>query len=43
MYDRKWKKSVVSKKITLLKNYRSVKLYDGLKKILGSPNNSKKN
>jgi len=43
MYDRKWKKSVVSKKITLLKNYRSVKLYDGLKKILESPNNSKKN
>ena len=42
IYDREWKKNVVSKKITPQKDYRSVKLYDALKKILRSPNNSEK-
>jgi len=41
VYDRKWKKNF-TKKITLKKEYKSIKLIDALKKILSSPNNSEK-
>ena len=42
IYDRKWKKNNVSKKTNLPKNYSSLKIYESLKKILTSPNNSNK-
>ena len=42
VYDRKWKKSVIPKKIATKNNYKSLNIFDCLKKILSSPNNSKK-
>lgn len=42
VYDRKWKKNVISKKINAQKNFKSFKICDSLKKILMSPNNSEK-
>ena len=42
VYDRKWKKNLNSKKINLPKNFKSLKIYESLKKILMSPNNSEK-
>jgi len=42
IYDRKWKKNLNSKKINPPKNYRDKDLYESLKKILMSPNNSEK-
>ena len=42
LYERKWKKSMNSKKIISVKNYESLKIFDCLKKILTSPNNSEK-
>ena len=40
VYDRKWKKNLNPKKINLLKKFSSLKIYESLKKILKSPNNS---
>jgi len=42
IYDRKWEKSVIGKKIVTKNNYKSLNIFDCLKKILTSPNNSKK-
>ena len=42
VYDRKWKKNLNPKKINLLKKFSSLKIYESLKKILMSPNNSEK-
>ncbi len=42
IYDRKWKKNKVSKKIKPQKDYKNLNLSDSLKKILKSPNNSNK-
>ncbi len=42
VYDRKWKKSTVSKKTSNKKKYQSLNIIDCLKKILMSPNNSEK-
>jgi len=42
MYDRKWKKNVISKKINSPNNFKSFKISDSFKKILMSPNNSEK-
>jgi len=42
IYDRKWKKNELSKKINSQKDFKSFKIYDSLKKILMSPNNSEK-
>tara|TARA_Y100000590_G_scaffold75071_1_gene82921 strand:+ start:3565 stop:5757 length:2193 start_codon:yes stop_codon:yes gene_type:complete len=42
LYERKWKKNINSKKIISVKNYESLKIFDCLKKILTSPNNSEK-
>jgi phosphoribosylformylglycinamidine synthase len=42
LYDRKWIKTQISKKINLPKEYSSLKILDSLKKILMSPNNSEK-
>ena len=42
IYDRKWKKSVIPKKTVIKKNYKSLNIFDCLKKILMSPNNSEK-
>ena len=42
IYDRKWKKSVIDKKVVTKNNYKSLNIFDCLKKILTSPNNSKK-
>ena len=42
IYDRKWEKSVIGKKIVTKNNYKSLNILDCLKKILTSPNNSKK-
>ena len=42
IYDRKWKKNIISKKLSPPKNIRSLKISDCLKKILMSPNNSDK-
>ena len=42
IYDRKWKKSVIVKKVVTKNNYKSLNIFDCLKKILTSPNNSKK-
>jgi phosphoribosylformylglycinamidine synthase subunit PurL len=43
LYDRKWKKSLETKKTTLPKDFQSKNLSESLKKILLSPNNSEKN
>jgi len=43
VYDRKWKKNIIPKKINIPKTYKSLKIYDCLKTILTSPNNSNKN
>ena len=42
IYDRKWKKSSNSKRVSLPKDFKSLKISDCLKKILMSPNNSEK-
>ena len=42
IYDRKWKKSLIPKKIIPKKDYKSLNIIDCLKKILTSPNNSEK-
>jgi len=42
IYDRKWKKNIISKKLSPPKGIRSLKISDCLKKILASPNNSDK-
>ena len=42
VYNRKWKGSSKAKKIKLPKNFQNINLYDSLKKILTSPNNSEK-
>jgi len=42
VYDRKWKKSPIIKKITNDSDFKSIKILDCLKKILTSPNNSEK-
>ena len=42
IYDRKWKKSIIQKKIKPQKDYKNLDLFDSLKKILQSPNNSDK-
>ena len=42
VYYRKWKKSVLPKKIDTKINYKSLNIFDCLKKILSSPNNSEK-
>ena len=42
IYDRKWKKSSISKKVIPKKDYKSLSLIECLKKILTSPNNSEK-
>ena len=42
VYDRKWKKSVIQKKINSRNDFKSFKIIDSLKKILMSPNNSEK-
>jgi len=42
IYDRKWKKSLPSKKIKYKKDYKSLNIFECLKKILASPNNSEK-
>ena len=42
VYDRKWKKNLISKKKNLPKDFKSLKISESLKKILTSPNNSEK-
>ena len=42
IYDRKWEKSIVAKKVVTKNNYKSLNIFDCLKKILMSPNNSEK-
>ena len=42
LYDRKWKKKLNLKKVKSPKNFQSKKIFDSLKKILMSPNNSEK-
>ena len=42
LYDRKWKKTLSSKKTILPKKLTSLNIFDSLKKILMSPNNSEK-
>jgi len=42
IYDRKWKKSFVAKKVVTKNNYKSLSILSCLKKILMSPNNSEK-
>ena len=42
IYDRKWKKSIIKKKKNLVKDLKSYKIIDSLKKILMSPNNAEK-
>ena len=42
VYDRKWRKSVNPKKINLPKKFNSLEVFDCLKKVLMSPNNSEK-
>jgi len=42
IYDRKWKKSIVSKKIPPKEDYKSLNILECLKKILSTPNNSNK-
>ena len=40
IYDRKWKKNLNSKKLNPPKNFENLKIFESLKKILMSPNNS---
>ena len=42
VYDRKWKKNIITKKAKPKKDYKSLKIFDCLKKILMSPNNAEK-
>ena len=42
VYERKWKKNLISKKVKLPKDFKSLKISESLKKILMSPNNSEK-
>jgi len=42
VYDRKWKKGIIQKKVIPSKSYNSLNILDSLKKILRSPNNSGK-
>jgi len=42
VYDRKWKKSLIQKKIIPKKDYKSLSIIECLKKILSSPNNTEK-
>ena len=42
VYDRKWKKSIITKPVNPKKDFRSLNISDSLKKILKSPNNSEK-
>jgi len=42
VYDRKWKKSVIEKEKKSVKDFKSYKIIDSLKKILMSPNNAEK-
>ncbi len=42
LYDRKWKKNLNLKKTNPPKSYQNKKLYESLRKILMSPNNSEK-
>ena len=42
VYDRKWKKNIITKKVKPKKDYKSLKIFDCLKKILMSPNNAEK-
>ena len=42
VYDRKWKKNIIPKRINSRKDFKSLKICDSLKKILTSPNNSEK-
>ncbi|MDC0205500.1 phosphoribosylformylglycinamidine synthase subunit PurL [Pelagibacteraceae bacterium] len=43
IYDRRWKKKPVPKKINFSKNFKTRKIKDSLSKILNTPNNSEKN
>jgi len=42
IYDRKWKKNSIKKKISLPKNFKDKNILESLKKILTTPNNSHK-
>ena len=42
VYDRKWKKNSNSKKVNIPKDFKSLKIFESLKRILMSPNNSEK-
>jgi len=42
VYDRKWKKNSIPKKVLSQKDYRSIDIIDALKKIIMSPNNTEK-
>jgi len=42
IYDRKWKKNINVKKKNLVKDFKSHKIIEALKKILKSPNNTEK-
>ena len=42
VYERKWKKNIISKKLSPPKNIGTTNIFDSLKKILTSPNNSEK-
>ena len=42
VYDRKWKKSIITKPTKPKKDFKSLKISDSLEKILKSPNNSEK-
>jgi len=42
LYDRKYKKNIISKKDNQIKDFSSINILDALKKILKSPNNSEK-
>ena len=42
IYNRKWKKNLIQKKINLTKPYKDINISESLKKILTTPNNSEK-
>ena len=42
IYNRKWKKNSIQKKINLTKPYKDINISESLKKILTTPNNSEK-
>lgn len=42
LYDRKWKKNIIPKKIKVKNDFKNLKILQCLKKILTSPNNSEK-